>query len=564
MNCKTAALLGLTLSVFGMNQPSAADLGGGLTGRPKDNLPPLPDYRPATSPRPFDLPPLPTQSPASPSAGPRFMLRHVEIAGNTVFTTEELHALVVPYLNQTVSVADLEALRLQLTQHYVEAGYVSSGAVLPDQQIQDGQVHIDIVEGRLTDIRIEGQEGLRPAYVQDRLQPGDEPLNIKTLQQRFQLLLTDPLIERLNGALRPGLRPGENRLDLQVTRAQPYKLDLTFSNHHPASTGANQAEINSTLRNLTGFGDALNLSGYATESANEWSARYDFPLNAQGTLLSLHYENSYGRVSEAALEPAEIESDYWSVEGGISHPVLQSLEHNLTLGAHFGVRSAHSYMLGRGIAFTPGVEADGSSRTSVLRLFQDYGQRGSQQVLAVRSTFNLGLGCCQATEHSDANLPDSRYFSWLGQLQYARRLGDSAGELRARANLQLSADPLLPLEQFSVGGAHSVRGYRENEWVRDNGFDASLEYRYPLLGHAGNKQQHSIEIAPFFDVGSAWNHGEYADSELLYSVGVGLIWSVAQVQAQLYYGYALNTASERPDHNLQDEGIHFLLNIGIF
>ena len=82
-------------------------------------------------------------------------------------------------------------------------------------------------------------------------------------------------------------------------------------------------------------------------------------------------------------------------------------------------------------------------------------------------------------------MPDGKYFAWLGQGQYVRRLRPAsrqpAARLAARAprQRQISADPLLSIEQFAVGGIDTVRGYRENQIVRDTGFAASVELHIP-------------------------------------------------------------------------------------
>ena len=41
-------------------------------------------------------------------------------------------------------------------------------------------------------------------------------------------------------------------------------------------------------------------------------------------------------------------------------------------------------------------------------------------------------------------------------------------------------------EKFSLGGVNSVRGYRENELVSDNGVIGSMELRIPLSSTLSN------------------------------------------------------------------------------
>ena len=100
-------------------------------------------------------------------------------------------------------------------------------------------------------------------------------------------------------------------------------------------------------------------------------------------------------------------------------------------------------------------------------------------MIALRSTESIGLDLLGATENS-GDVPDGQFFAWLGQAQFARRLFGSDWQLNLRGDVQLTADPLLPIERIAIGGIDTVRGYRENELVVDNGWIASAELRIPL------------------------------------------------------------------------------------
>ncbi len=105
-----------------------------------------------------------------------------------------------------------------------------------------------------------------------------------------------------------------------------------------------------------------------------------------------------------------------------------------------------------------------------------------------------------ATEGDQAK---AQFFSWLGQAQWARRIDPLRLQLISRMDLQVSMQHFFPLEQISVGGRYSVRGYRENTLVRDNALLFSLEPRVAVLRSAVGRD--IVQIAPFFDYGYSWN-----------------------------------------------------------
>jgi len=412
----------------------------------------------------------------------------------------------------------------------------------------------------LSEIRISGNERLHKDYLRQRIKnkvPGI--FNQYQLQEAFQHLLSDPLFERINGNIYPGENPGEAILDLEVHRAQPYHLSLLVDNHNTPAIGEDQVALSGQIRNLTGFGDVLNLQFEMSEGLDDYSVSYAYPLNSLDTSLLFAFEDSRSSVIEKALKHADIESEYQTLSLGINHPLIRTPERQLNLGVLLSWRESQTWFLGEGTPFSAGVEADGSSSTTVVRLTQDYSQRSSEEVLAVRSTFNFGISALDSTTNPDG-LPDSRFFSWIGQFQYAVRMPVEGSQLIVNGNLQLSADPLLPLEQIAIGGPDSIRGYRTNQLIRDNGWDSSIEYRHPVMGNPFNKKRSSLQLALFFDAGSAWNRGDSKWDDQISSAGIGMIWQYKHYHAQVYWAEPFQSL-DRPDNNyLQDEGISFRLS----
>jgi hemolysin activation/secretion protein len=216
---------------------------------------------------------------------------------------------------------------------------------------------------------------------------------------------------------------------------------------------------------------------------------------------------------------------------------------------------------------------------SVVRFRQDFLYRDLQQVIAARSQLSVGLdvlgatmdGCvtlvlaegCASDDEADAadvdGVPDAQFLSWLGQFQWVRRFEPWGLETVFRTDLQVSNRPLFSLEQFPVGGHQSVRGYRENELVRDNGLASSLELRIPLWSNAAETS--SLQLAPFFDVGYSWNtqRGE-PSPRTLSSAGIGLRAAFTRhLSGELYWGHRIRWVPEPADHDMQDDGVQFSL-----
>jgi len=545
--------------------PAPGDTPAGGIPRPGDFRPSLPE--PGAPPEaPVELPPqapVPEEEEKVPY-GIRVFVKEIRLTGNTVFSAEELKEITAPYENRMVATSELEDLRVALTRYYIQRGYINSGAVIPDQKVVDGIIHLVIVEGRLTDIEVGGNKLLNSAYIKDRLELGaGPPLNVEELQERIQIMLESPVIETMNSELRPGDRPGEASLSTLVKEGPRAQFIPVVDNRLSPSLGDVRVLPQLYLYSLTGHGDVLSGAVGVGEGLTDAYATWAVPLNAHDTTLTLLADYSDSQIEKGPFKDLDIENKTRTLGFRVSHPFYRTPSQNFSMSLGMDLRKSESKLLGEDFAFTPGVPSDGEVKASIIRFSQDWSKRAPKQVLAARSMFSLGVDAFDATTNS-GNLPSGEFFAWLGQFQWARLVGPDAGQLIFRTNVQLTNDELFTMEQFAVGGALSVRGYRENQLVRDYGYDASLEYRYPLIKDASGRS--ILALAPFVDAGGAKNNDlpDGPNPTFIYSAGAGLRWDpTTKIHAEVYWGYAFRSV-ENDDDSLQDDGVHFLLSANLY
>jgi hemolysin activation/secretion protein len=551
-------VLAITGGEESSNRPSAVPL----------IIPQLPTKAP-----PIATPKEPVAKPSSSYDGSERNLQidAVEFSGNTVITSDELQELAKSYLHKPVSVHDLDELRKLVTHYYIDKGYVTSGATFPAHAIQGKILRISIIEGRLGEMRIEGNEWLSEAYVKSRLvEDQDAPLNMNELQNRFRLLLTDPLFDHLNGRLIPGQERGVSILDLEITRARPYQLSFVSDNYRTPSIGSIAMGGNGWVRNLTKLGDIVDFSYMQSEGSQQLGGSWVVPVWDYGTKVYFMSSHSSSRITDPNLKALDILSDTFSVEGGLNQLIIDNLDRRLTFGGGVGFKQNATTLLGHSFSFIPG-QLNGQTQVSFVRFNQEYIERWATQVLAVRSTFSVGLDSFGATINSNRLNPSSDYFAWLGQGQYNWHLPYLTGaDLVVKGNLQLANSPLLPLERIAVGGRYSVRGYRENQLVRDNGYSGTTELHFSLLPLFGNNELSSyrLDLVPFFDYGSAWNNQDSTSNkpvhDYLYSSGIGIQIKLPHVNSELYWAHPLLLQKTRTTGDLQDDGIHFQVRVDAF
>jgi hemolysin activation/secretion protein len=500
----------------------------------------------------------------------KVFVRKINIRGSTVFSKGELDNITKQYVGREVTSEDLEALRQTLTRYYIKKGYVNSGAIIPDQKVVNGVITLRVIEGKVSNIEVRGNRWFTEGYLQSRLALGtDPPVNITKLQQSLQLLQQNELLERLQAELKAGIKPGESVLRVTVQERPPVLVTAGFDNYQPPSVGSERGWLSVAHRNLTGHGDALRLSYGRSQGVNpQLDIGYALPITAHDTTVSMRYRKNDFAVVEEPFEPLNIESKSDIYHLSLRQPLYRDLNQEFALSLAGERLWNRTSLLGEPFSFSPGA-VDGESTVTAVRFSQEWTYRTQREVVAARSRFSLGVDALGATTHG-SGLPDGRFLSWLGQFQWTRLLRPYDLQLIFRTDIQLSSDPLLPLEQIAVGGRYSVRGYRENQLVRDQGLIASLESRIPLVRNVPWAEY--LQVVPFVDFGEAWNKDVQTPSpRSISSVGLGMRWAATLMeypfhlrpQVEIYWGYRLRHV-ENPENDLQDDGIHFQLVIAGF
>jgi hemolysin activation/secretion protein len=526
-------------------------------------------------PRRRAVPAEPAQAPAPIPGGPAlFVLRGVRLDGSTVLSGADVDSIANPFLGRPAGATEIEAIRRGVSQLYVDRGYITSGVVIPTQTIADGVLTLQAVEGRITSVTVEGAETYRSGFFERRLERAlTRPASLPPLESAQQLLLQEPYVRRLDLDIQPGAETGEARLAAAVEERSRWGLSFELSNTQSPDLGNALGAAQGSVGNLWGNGDVLALR-YGRifndgKGLNDYGASYTLPLAADGTRISLAYARTNQAISTEPVRALGIRSEYENLTFGISRPFWQTPEQTLALGLALDRRRAQSYLLDEPFDFVAGAR-NGRTNVTALRFTQDWLDRNAERVIALRSTFSLGVPWLGATD-PDTDLPGQagpRFFAWLGQMQYVRRVFSNA-EFVTRASLQLSDDPLYPIEQVYVGGLSTVRGYREGLFATDNAFVAQVEIRVPVLTLpvpflSREPGDGTLQIVPFVDHGRGWNTRRASpETDNITSIGAGLRWLIGSgVVAEIYYGNAMPSVDV--GNSLQDKGVHFRIALTAF
>ncbi len=525
---------------------------------PPQPLPPPAELFPPSTPTPTPDEPLPGNFPQT------IVVERFEVVGSTVFSPEELALATAEFTKRPISLTQVYQARSKITDLYVQNGYITSGAYIPPQTIQSGVVKIQVVEGKLEDIQVTGTRRLNPNYVRSRLAIATSaPLNRQRLLEALQLLQLNPLIQNVSAELTAGSRTGSSLLEVKISEAKTFSSPIILDNGRSPSVGSFRRGLRLNEANLLGFGDSLSLGYTNTDGSNSFDASYILPLNPRNGTLTFNYGTTSSNVIEPAFKSLDIESASRYYELTFRQPIVQTPTQEFALGLTASRRESDiSWILQREnppvppSVLSPGSDEQGRTRVSALRFFQEWTNRNSREVIALRSQFSLGIDVLNATVNQDP--PDSRFFAWQGQAQWARLLAPET-LLLLRLNTQLASRTLLPIEQIGLGGQDSVRGYRQDYLLTDNGTFVSAEVQVPILRLP--QINSTLQVVPFVDFGVGWNSSgrENPDPNTLAAVGLGLRWSQGdRFTVRLDWGIPLVSVNSN-DRTLQENGLYFSL-----
>jgi hemolysin activation/secretion protein len=458
-----------------------------------------------------------------------------------------------------------------LTQLYLEQGYITSRALLVEESLKTGNIQVQIIEGAVSQVEVEGTKRLEN-YVRDRVNLATQtPLSSAKLEDQLRLLRLDPLFENVEASLSAGDRPeiGKSVVKVRVTEADRADARVSIDNYSPPSVGSERLGFNYSYRSLIHPGDRISALYYpriqAFTDTFDLGLEYQIPVNAKNGTVTTGINLNRNEVINPLgddLDDLEIEGESEKFNLNFRQPIIRDPRQEFALSLGFDYQDGQTLLFQRGTPFGQGADEDGNTTTSVFRFGQEYIQRQVSGAWALRSQVNLGANILGATEN-DEPVPDGQFLSWLGQVQRVQVL-NSNNFLVIQGEAQLSGDSLLPSQQFVIGGGQSVRGYRQNARSGDNGVVFSVEDRLTILKNKAGET--SLTFTPFFNLGKVWNNGdnpnEQLDQTFLAALGIGFIWEpINGLNLQLDYAPPLVSLNDEGD-DLQDNGLHFSLDYG--
>ncbi len=485
----------------------------------------------------------------------QFTLTDITLEGVTAYEQSELVPLYQDKIGATVSLADVYAIATALTNKYRNDGYILSQVIVPPQTIDGGVVRLQVVEGFIDGIGVEG-EGDQGALdlirrYANKIRTG-QALNIRDME-RYLLLINDLPGVTARSVLSPSeTTPGA--ADLQIIVARDYfDVLLGADNYGSRFLGPVQFTTAAGMNSILGSNERIGAQfvyapGHDQRELAYFDVAYEMPIFSEGTKIQFfasrtHTEPGFG----LGVFGIKGRSEFYSVQ--VSHPFIRSRTENLSgyvLADHRNLESS-SILSQTVIDRIRAVRVGG--RYEFLDTFMGAG------VNAINVEMAKGLDVFGASEEGGPRLTrtegDPQFFKVNAQVQRLQRVVNGVN-LLVGASGQLSDGPLLSSEEFGVGGINLGRGYDASEIIGDEGVAGQVEVQWNQpYKFSDAKYLKNYQLFGFYDIGAVWEDDPTSlnqKRDTIASAGFGARVDFAgDIEADLTVAFPLNRSVQTQD-----------------
>lgn len=475
----------------------------------------------------------------------------LHVAGEALLETAEFRAIATPFLGQPLTLRALDQLTRDVVLYFRQHGRPVVDVLVPEQNVSLGTVQILVIEGRLGQVRVEGNKWFRTAQIRDSIRaPSGEIIEGAPLLADLAWI-NENSFRQVDLVFTRGQDAGVTDIVLRTRDRLPLRGYIGYEDTGNALTGYDRVFAGANWGNAFASGQQLNYQLSASPDFGKLvahSGSYVVPLRTWRHTLTVFgsYAESRPELADAIFD-LEGRTAQVSARYRVPLPARSMWAHALTLGADFK-RSNNDLSFGGFQVF--------AQKNDVVQAIASYGASHLDRHGSLSGELTLALSPGGLT--SDNRTPAyaaARSFAQAdygyARLELERRTKLPAGfTWTARGTAQLASANLLGSEQLGLGGAANLRGYEEREANGDNGFILVNELRSPPLHLAptqtGGTARDRLDPLVFVDYGRVQSHqrltGEPAHLELA-SVGLGFRYQLgAMLSARFDYGWQLKSS----------------------
>ncbi len=461
-----------------------------------------------------------------------------DLPQESAVSDEQLVEVAAPYFGTRVTLGELRTIATTMEGVFRDAGYPYMRVILPPQQVEDGQVRFQVIEGRIEGLAVLGTSPTAKRQIEARLEPleGLGPVPVAKVERAVGLLSDVPGLKSRVALARGAEGPGTMRMIAEAEREGPRFL-VNYHNWGAETLGREGVTALARVPGVATYGDEFQASFFTTRDWGEQfvgQIAYERGLTAGG--LKVRAEGTYGEAEPSGLVQtlgATSESVTGSLE--FSYPVYLDRTTRIDALAGFDYSDLKGELFQGTVLLSEDKVRTGFLAFDVETSWMDWD-------FDLFAEARKGLDVFASSKRSDPNLartdahPDA--FSTRGELDIGSPIYEGF-KLDSFVMGQFSRDPLMAVEEMAFGNYTIVRGYDPGAATADAAIAVATELSGFRLNHWNNKLQ--TELFGFFDFAEYWNRDAVAvERRTLASFGGGVRATINDyMRAEFYFAEPL-------------------------
>ncbi|MGM0445691.1 MAG: ShlB/FhaC/HecB family hemolysin secretion/activation protein [Bacillota bacterium] len=432
----------------------------------------------------------------------------IETNSSTVLSETELNNLIFDYQNRNVTINELRELVSKINELYTKKGYITAQAVLPEQNVENGVVKIELIEGKIGEIILQGNQYTKNRYIINRLSINrGDIIRIDTLEEElFYFNVVNDI--NIQADLKAGKEYGTTDLILKINEPSKTQKSIFTDNRGRKESGKIRYGFNYSNNSLLGYRDRINFSYFETEGTKGGTISYDFPIKIWDARTNISYNNNVSDILYGDYESVSIKGEYEDYGVSFNLPLIVKEGFKADGGFEYKYKRSDTFFSGSNL-----LETD--IETYSLHLTTQSVKKNK----LLFGNYNILKGYTKSGQGDYDNPGVSSEFMKYNVFFERQHVLNNKDSLNIKTYVQLANNKLLPSsEQFSIGGMSTVRGYEEGRLTGDQGYYITLELSKRL--------DESKEYFVFIDHGGVLpykgNEEDYDQDDYLTSLGQGL------------------------------------------
>ena len=391
-------------------------------------------------------------------------VENIEVSPSEILTEEEIKSIIEEYTQTNITFEQLQEIANRINKLYLDKGYVTARAYIPQQTIENETVKIELLEGRVGDITITGNRWTRTKYIKDRIDSQkDSIFNVIKLEQNMTLFNRYNYGIDLTGNLNPGAKKlGTTDIELVAHEKSPFHLTALMDNAGRETIGKYRAGLMLQDDSLFGMRDKLTLGAYASRYSVTPFADYNIPVNKKDGRIGFSFSSSNSKIGYGDYRIFNIKSRSQNYSIYFNQPIIQKSHMELSSITSLDYKQATTSFDGHDL-YTDKIP---SAKTGLN--FRYDTKRGIWYL-------NQSVAYAAPLFQKDIN-----YVKIEGGILRLHDFGHGiVGQLRG--NYQVIPKDVVPYaDQFVAGGVATVRGYSEGLLIGRSGYIMNAELLFPI------------------------------------------------------------------------------------